>query len=73
MPLRSSFESLAWTSFLKTERECEERWDMDCAVAPGWVRRVSVDSTNSYYVLVTAGATVECDSDLPKACPAVVE
>lgn len=47
IPLRSSFESWPWTSFLNTERECDERWAMDCALAPGCVSRVSVDSMNS--------------------------
>jgi hypothetical protein len=33
---------------LKTERECEERCAMEEALAPGWERRVSVDSMYSW-------------------------
>jgi hypothetical protein len=47
MPLRSSLASCAESSFLKTERECEERWAIEDGLAPGWERRVSVDSMYS--------------------------
>lgn len=68
MPLRSSFESCACASFLKTERECDERWAMDWALEPGCVSSVSVDSMNSCRMSVLVFrhyATV----NLPEACP----
>jgi hypothetical protein len=52
MPLRTSLASCELTSFLKTERECDERCAMVWGEPPREARRVSVDSMNSWALLV---------------------
>jgi hypothetical protein len=69
MPLRSSLASWEWTSFLKTERECEERCEMAWALAPGCERSVSVDSINSWMMLDVR--VEDAEVYLPEACPVV--